>query len=64
MLSDDFTVKVGVHQGSILSPFLFTMVLETLSNSFRTGLPWEFMYGDDLVLITDSMKEAVVKFKR
>jgi len=39
VLSDDFTVKVGVHQGSVLSLLLFTMVLETMSSSFRIGLP-------------------------
>jgi len=45
------TVKMGVHQGSVLCPLLFTMVLEMLSISFRTSLPWELLYADDLVLI-------------
>ena len=34
--SDEFGVKVGVHQGSVLSP-LFVIVLEALSCEFRTG---------------------------
>ena len=31
----EFGVKVRVHQGSVLSPLLFTIVLEALSRDFR-----------------------------
>ena len=36
--SKEFGVKVRVHQGSVLSPLLFTIVLEALSKEFRCGL--------------------------
>ena len=39
-LSEESSVKVGVHQGSCLSPLLFIIVLEALSQAFRTGCPW------------------------
>ena len=29
--SEEFEVKVGVHQGSVFSPLLFIIVLEALS---------------------------------
>ena len=48
--SDEFGVGVGVHQGSVLSPLLFILVLEALSREFRTGIPWEMLYADDLVI--------------
>jgi len=38
VLSEIFTMKVDVYQGLILSPFLFTMVIEVLSSNFNTGL--------------------------
>ena len=34
LFSDVFDVQVGVHQGSVLSPFLFNIVLEALSQEF------------------------------
>ena len=58
-LSDEFEVKVGVHQGSVLSPLLFIIVLEALSREFRAGVPWEDLYADDLVIIADTMEECV-----
>ena len=59
-LTDKFEVKVGVHQGSVLSPLLFIIVLEALSQDFRAGVPWEDLYADDLVIIADSMEDVSV----
>ena len=57
--SEEFEVKVVVHQGSVLSPLLFTIVLEALSCEFRCGVPWEDLYADDFVIIADSIEECV-----
>ena len=57
--SEEFEVKVGVHQGSVLSPLLFIIVLEALSREFRRGVPWEDLYADDLVIIAESLEECV-----
>ena len=37
-LSEEFEVKVGVHQESALSPFLFTIVVDVITESVRNGL--------------------------
>ena len=57
--SEEFEVKVGVHQGSVLSPLLFIIVLEALSREFRSGVPWEDLYADDLVINAESLEECV-----
>jgi hypothetical protein len=64
--SKGFRVKVGVHQGSVLSPLLFIIVLEALSREFRAGLPMELLYADDLVVMADTMeglKERIETWK-
>ena len=57
--SEEFEVKVGVHQGSVLSPLLFITVFKALSREFRSGVPWEDLYADDLVIITELLEECV-----
>ena len=38
--STEFEVKVGVHQGSVLSPLLFVAVMEVVTWGVKEGLPW------------------------
>ena len=47
--SSGFEVKVGMHQGSALSPLLFVVVMEAISREFRVTLPCHLLYADDLV---------------
>ena len=37
--SEPFKVSVGVHQGALLSPLLFIIVMKALSREFRVGDP-------------------------
>ena len=37
-------------------PLLFITVLEALSHEFHTGCPWENLYADDLVIISESLE--------
>jgi len=62
-VSEEFEVKVGVHQGSVLSPLLFTIVLEALSRDFRGGLPLELLYADDLALLAETEEALLEKVR-
>ena len=55
--SESSEVKVGVHQGSVLSPILFNIVMQAIADNFKAGLPWELLYADDLVLLAESRAE-------
>ena len=37
--SENFEVKVGVHQGSVLSPILLNIVMQAIADNFKKGLP-------------------------
>ena len=56
--SEWFDIRVGVHQGSTLSPLLFVLILEEVSRDIRKGGVGEMLYADDLVLTADSRQEV------
>ncbi|KAK3530557.1 hypothetical protein QTP86_027924 [Hemibagrus guttatus] len=49
--TEEFKVEVGLHQGSALSPFLFAIVMDQLSEEVRQEFPWTMMFADDIVII-------------
>ena len=56
--SDISDIRVGVYQGSVLSPLLFIIVLEAISSEFCTDFSWEMLYADNLVIVADSIEES------
>ena len=61
--SKGFDVKVGMHQGSRLSPLLFVIVMEAISREFRVALPWELLYADDLAVIAETEEELIDRLR-
>ncbi|KAK3551683.1 hypothetical protein QTP70_022116, partial [Hemibagrus guttatus] len=51
--SEEFKVEVGLHQGSALSPFLFAIVMDQLSEEVRQESPWTMMFADDIVICSE-----------
>nr|XP_043629756.1 uncharacterized protein LOC122601044 [Erigeron canadensis] len=52
-----FSVEMGLHQGSTLSPNLFTLILDELSSGLQEELPWCMIFADDIALIARSTEE-------
>ena len=55
--SDEFNIKVGVHQSAVVSSLHFIIVMEALSRESKVGCPWELLYTDDLVLMAETLED-------
>ena len=49
-----FPVKVGLHHGSALSPFIFTVIMEGISKSVWETVPWCMIFADGIVLVAET----------
>jgi len=58
-----FEVKIGVHQGSVLSPLLFAIVTDALTDHLNKDMR-EFLYADDLAILGNSWEDASQKYAR
>ncbi|KAF3674093.1 putative serine/threonine-protein kinase receptor [Capsicum annuum] len=54
--SEHFSILTGLHQGSTLSPFLFTLVMDMLTRNIQGEVPWCLLFADDVVLIDESRR--------
>ena len=56
--TESFKVKVGLHQGSALSPFLFAMIMNRLADEVRRKPPWTMLFADDIVICEETREEV------
>ncbi|KAK3538421.1 hypothetical protein QTP86_001762 [Hemibagrus guttatus] len=56
--TEEFNVEVGLHQGSALSPFLFAIVMDQLSEEVRQESPWTMMFADDIVICSEIREQV------
>ena len=57
-------VRVGVDQGFVLSPPIFVVVVDVVTEHAKEGLLNEISYADDLVLMSERLKNLRERFQR
>ena len=61
-LSDEFSVKVGVHQAYVLSLLLLAMVVDEVTENARKDGMQQILYAGDLVLMEETLEELRENF--
>ena len=51
--TDYFPIKIGLHQGSTLSPYLFALVMDEVTRNIQGDIPWCMLFAD-VVLVDKS----------
>ena len=53
-----------MHQGSVLSPLIFAIVVDVVTEHAREGLLNKILHADDLVLISENLDDLRERFQR
>ena len=61
--SEKLEVKVGVHQGSVLSPLLFAIAVNVITENAIRGVVNELLHADDLVLMSETIEDLKERFR-
>ena len=62
-VTEGFEVKVRLHQGSALSPCLFAMVMDRMTDDIREEAAWTMMFADDIVICSEGKERIEEKLE-
>ena len=54
METDYFLIRIGLHQGLALSPYLFALAMDEVTRDIQGDIPWCMLFADDVVLVDES----------
>ena len=61
--TESFKVKVGLHQESALSPFLFAVIMDRLTDEVRREPPWTMLFGDNILICKETRQKVERKLE-
>ena len=60
----EIEIEVGLHQGSALSPLLFVIIIDVITEEIDEGTPWAMLFADDLVLCDTDRQMMELRLER
>ena len=57
-------IEVGLHQGLALSPLLFVIIIDVITEEIEEGTPWAMLFADDLVLFDSDRETMELRLER
>ena len=57
-------IEVGLHKGSALSPLLFVIIIDVITEEIEEGTPWTMLFADDLVLCDPDREMMELRLER
>ena len=61
---EPFAVEGGLHQGSAFSPFLFAIMIDSLTENIRKKPPWQMMFAYYVVLCAREKDELDLELEQ
>jgi hypothetical protein len=61
--TNEFSINIGLHQGSALSPYLFALVMDEVTRDIQGGIAWCMLIADDVILVDESRTEVDQKLE-
>ena len=61
-LSEEFVVKVCMHQEFVLSTFIFAVLVDVVTDLARESVLSQLLYADNLVLMSETIQGLRNKF--
>ena len=63
-VTDGFNVEVGLRQRSALSPLMFAMVMDRVTDEVRRESLYTMMFADDIVICSETSEQVDENLER
>ena len=60
----EIEIEVGLHQGSALSPLIFVIIIDVITEEIEEGTPWAMLFADDLELCDPDRDMVELRLER